>query len=96
METPKERALCEIPDMSMAVLLPFRVFPQLERPLILVSAKRTGSDFNHPTLSSAEVEEIVQCISTPPLGLHGPFYGEIYFYLLSAVWKEGTIHSRVK
>jgi hypothetical protein len=38
--------------------------------------------FDHPPSSSAEVKERVQLYLYSPLGLRGPFQGELYFYLL--------------
>jgi len=43
--------------------------------------KRPEYGVNHPTPTNAEAKEKVELYYYPPLGLHGLFYDEVYFYL---------------
>jgi hypothetical protein len=42
--------------------------------------KRSGLGFDHPLLSNAEVKRVELYLYSSP-GLHGLFYGELYFYM---------------
>jgi len=44
--------------------------------------KRLGRSVDHSPPSSAEVKERVELYSTPPLGLRGLFWGDLYHHLL--------------